>query len=93
MFVSGRKWLSGIKECSLPFPAVLWIVGVCERKPWWKKTPIEYATKHCEKKTMWKFSQVKQHGVNRLLQHTKGTEKKTRTTSIEFGHPSSNNKN
>ena len=44
MFVSGWKWQSGIKNGPLTSPAVLWVVSVRERKPWWKKS-----SSNCEK--------------------------------------------
>ena len=41
MLVRERKWQGGIKKRPLPFPAVLQIVSVCERKPYQKEKWME----------------------------------------------------
>ena len=68
MFVSGRKWKSGINGGPLPSPAILWIVSVCERK-YWEKKEISFFT------SRWKHrlqvvgytSQVSYWLLNRLI--------------------------
>ena len=46
MFVSGWKWQSGIKDGSLPSPAVLWIDSVYEKERWCQKYLMKEYT-HC----------------------------------------------